>query len=180
MLLPRRILKRGAGAVFLFIAFASSVCFASPKFVGVLTSNGVTYIAVRDDSSANAIWVGIGQSVGEYRIVSYDPKKEILSVVRDSAALEVPLMTASVQPAPVLALIERLVENGDTELASALDSLRTLDERRKKTAAELSELETRAVSDPAANERLPRRAGDFGSRTAPRTFSFRHCLSQHA
>jgi hypothetical protein len=75
-------------------------------------------------------------------------------VVRDSAALEVPLMTASVQPAPVLALIERLVENGDTELASALDSLRTLDERRKKTAAELSELETRAVSDPAANERL--------------------------
>lgn len=139
-------------SLFLFTCGAS--CFGAPEFVGVLVSNGTAHFAVRAVPTEQAVWVSIGEKVGEYRIVAYDPRQETLSFVREREKIEVPLRNAKVQSAATLALLENLVRKGDDELRVSLESLRTLDGRRNKTAAELANLEARAASNPDLREQV--------------------------
>jgi hypothetical protein len=137
-----------------FLLFATRQCFGSPEFVGVLASSGATYVAMRADPASSVTWVPIGGSVGEYRVVSYDPRREVIVLLRGRTEIEVPLKSASVQSASTLALLQDLVRNGDVGLISSLESLRMLDARRNTTAAELADLIARAASDPSLNERV--------------------------
>ena len=131
---------------------SASVSLAAPEFVGVLVSQGVTHIAMRSDSTGDTHWVKIGDFMGEYRVRSYDPKKETLSLQRGEAEIELALKSASVQSAPTLTLLESLVKAGDKNLEGALQQARQLEDRRNNTAAELADLEIRAAKEPSRSE----------------------------
>jgi hypothetical protein len=139
----------------LLAGLAATCCFAAPEFIGVLISQGTTYVAVRSDATKGAIWLNIGDRVDEYRVAAYDPKRAALLLKRDGTDLELFLKSGAVQSAPTVELLEQLVKKGDSGRERELQELRVLDARCKKTAAELADLESRATADPRAAEKVP-------------------------
>src|SRR4051812_11681250 len=108
----------------------------------------MTHVAVRLDAGSETRWLMIGGQFGEYRVTSYDPIKDVLTLSHGETKLELNLKTSAVQPRPMIELLQALVQAGDTELARALKETSELDTRRKKTAVEVAELEARASNDP--------------------------------
>jgi hypothetical protein len=143
---------RMAQSVCLVAAFCAVTCGAAPEFIGVLTSKGVTYVAVRPDPAEPAVWVGIGDTFAGYRVRSYDAKQDTLLLMRGSDAIEVKLKQASVQAKPTITLLEELIRRGDPTLQDSVKDLKTLESRVAKTVAELAAAEARAVNAPTTSE----------------------------
>lgn len=110
---------------------------ANPEFVGVLVSEGTTYVAVRTEDKGSVRWAKIGDVVGAYRALAYDAKAETLVLKKGSAEMRLTLKNSTVQPTPSFPLLEALVKNGNLGLEQEVKNLSTLMERRDKTAAEL-------------------------------------------
>lgn len=120
---------------------------AAPEFVGVLVSDGTTYVAVRTEDQGGVRWTRIGDAIGEYRAMAYDSNAEVLSLKKGDAEIRLTLKNSTVQLAPSLALLESLVKNGSVGLEE-VRGLRTLMERRDKAAAALEDaLKSQAAAD---------------------------------
>lgn len=65
--------------IMMFLAFACAGS-AAPEFVGVMASGKETLFAVRENESASATWLSIGAKIGEFAVVAYDAKAELLTL----------------------------------------------------------------------------------------------------
>lgn len=124
-----------------------AVVAAKPEFVGMMVSQGMTYVAVREEEGARARWVKIGDDVGGYRVTSYDPVRETLQLRKADTELELTLKIAAVEPTPTRELLESLVK-GDPELQYQLEALKYLADRLHRTDENIA----RALKDPTASE----------------------------
>ena len=132
-----------------------SVCCAAPEFAGVLKSAGKTYLALRTEGGTMNGWREVGESVGEYKIISYDEARDVVVLSRAGTTVEVRLNGARVESKPTLALVEEMARGGNEAVQTMLADARKLDERRANTASEVAEAESRSARDPQAAGRLP-------------------------
>jgi hypothetical protein len=131
-------------AVALIALFTSVWSYAEPEFVGMLSSNGNTYVAVRADAATTPTWVSVGGRVGSYEVVSYNAATETVLLRANGRDIEVRLKTAAVQPTPPMDVLKQLAA-GRPELEKLLEDARTLETRLKDTAAELAREEAKAA-----------------------------------
>src|SRR5687768_9100175 len=89
-------------------AFLAVVCWSTPEFSGVLKSAGKTYLALRLEGVAASGWREVGESFGEYKIISYDDAHDVVVLSRAGNLVEVRLKGARVESKPTLALIEEM------------------------------------------------------------------------
>lgn len=136
-------LFRLAGALAACVVAAS----ARPELTGMMVSQGVTYLAVRAEEGDRARWAKIGEEVGGYRLLSYDPGREALRLRKGETELELTLKMAAVEPAPTLELLTALVDQ-DPELKSQLAALQYLADRLSRADEEIA----KTLKNPAAGE----------------------------
>lgn len=78
---------------------------------GVLDMGSKQLFSVSTAGGASTAWVKIGDGFGEYEIVSYDPEKQVLTVVRDEQEIKVPMAGVSQAAAhPEGTMDERIAE----------------------------------------------------------------------
>src|SRR5690349_12464874 len=87
-------------------ALLASICFAAPEFSGVLKSAGKTYLALRPEGGTVSGWREVGESMGGYKIISYDEARDVVVLSRAGTMVEVKLKGSRVESKPTLALIE--------------------------------------------------------------------------
>ena len=139
----------------LVLGILVTICWSAPEFSGVLKSAGKTYLSFRPEGGAASGWREVGESFGEYKIVSYDEANDMVVLSRAGTLLEVRLKGARVESKPTLALIEEMAKGGNQAVQKMVSLAKILDERRAKTASDVAVLESRATSDQKAAERLP-------------------------
>ena len=131
---------------------AARVQAAPPEFDGVMTSQGLTYFAVRPDAVVAMRWIKLGDVADGYTLKSYDKTTETLTLVRNAESIQVVLKTGSVRPAPrakpTIDLLSHVIEKGDISQQVALDLLTNLRDRRDDSARKLVEVEARAAKEP--------------------------------
>ena len=108
--------------------------FAAPEFIGVLVSQGKTYVAVRVVEGERTSWAGIGEMAGDFRVVGYEAKGETLLLTRGGVEYCIALKSATVQSAPTSEFLQSLVKKGDVAMEAILRELMALESRRDKTA----------------------------------------------
>jgi hypothetical protein len=131
-------------AAALFAVFTSVWSYADPEFVGMLSSNGNTYVAVRADAGATPTWVNVGGRVGSYEVISYNAARETVLLRANGRDIEVRLKTAAVQPMPPMDVLKQLAA-GKPELEKLLENARTLEARVRDTAAEIAREEAKVA-----------------------------------
>lgn len=99
----------------LLLAATAPVCFAEVQFVGLMAVAPRTLFAVRPDAAARVRWVAVGDMVGGYRIVGYNPKNDTLTLARENDRLELRLPDSRVGLArdDILAGLQRVLNRPD-------------------------------------------------------------------
>jgi hypothetical protein len=69
---------------------------ADLQFVGIMAVAPRTLFAVRSDAAAPVRWVAVGDTVGAYRIIGYDPKTDALTLARGDTRITLRLPDARV------------------------------------------------------------------------------------
>lgn len=91
-------------AAFLWLGLLLPVCLPAATtaktedvtFKGVLVADGKTTISL-SNAAGNSRWVEIGRDFAGYRVTSYEPATETLSLVKDGVTTEIRLQDAKVR-----------------------------------------------------------------------------------
>jgi hypothetical protein len=86
-----------AGIALGFLAL-SLVCRAELEFAAYMQAGGDVRFEIADNATKTSSgWITLGQSFHDYRVTAFDPKKEVLSVRKEGASLDLPLKGSHVQ-----------------------------------------------------------------------------------
>ncbi len=92
-------LRRRQFALTLLLFVPALFARAEIEFAGILVTSEKTLFRLMDKSGvASPAWVTLGQTFADYKIKSYDAARDVLTLAKSDALIEVRLRDANVQP----------------------------------------------------------------------------------
>lgn len=106
-------------------------CLNAIDWVGSYTIQGSTLFALRQDTTLNAIWLGIGEEIGGFKVLGNDEANRLLLRAKDGSIIKLSFATPSVdkerqafsKELALSMLRKRFIETKPTRIEHNVDSL---------------------------------------------------------
>jgi biopolymer transport protein ExbD len=132
---------------------------AEIEFSGFVTTAKEDLFSLSDrDTLQSSGWLKIGQSFGDYTVVSFDRKREVITLKQGARVLEVPLRISQVKDRPGAALPPvisiRIGENGTLQVQDRMVSIDEFSAWVLGTLQTGKETTLRIVVEPKGDHKL--------------------------